>query len=108
MEFSQINETMNHVVFENVRVHADMYFEAVLTKDALPGLARNLEQLFGPPIWPGQGKPLSEAIKKVIDDFGGITKGQTLYFYLQSPASFFAMLWPWQDGQHITVKIGQV
>jgi hypothetical protein len=46
-------------------------------------------------------------VQKVIDDFGGIMAGQTLYFTKQADGVIFAMLWPWQDGIRITLKAGK-
>jgi len=43
----------------------------------------------------------------MIEEFGGIRPGQTLYFWNEGKDAVFAMLWPWQDGYHTTVKIGR-
>ena len=39
-------------------------------------------------------------------EFGGIMPDQALYFRKTDNKCAFAMLWPWQSGEHITVKIG--
>jgi hypothetical protein len=46
-------------------------------------------------------------MQEVINGFGGIMPGQTLYFRSEGSESIFAMLWPWQDGIRTTVKIIQ-
>jgi hypothetical protein len=34
-------------------------------------------------------------------------KGQTLYFSDNNGSPVFAMLWPWQDKENITLKLGR-
>jgi hypothetical protein len=46
-------------------------------------------------------------VQQAIEDFGGIRDDQVLYFKKDNEYSFFAMLWPWTDEYHITVKIGR-
>jgi hypothetical protein len=50
---------------------------------------------------------LAAQIQKAIAEFGGIRDGQTLYFGNEDKYSLFAMLWPWQDAEHITLKMAK-
>ncbi|HTY45456.1 MAG TPA: hypothetical protein VMD52_05660 [Patescibacteria group bacterium] len=106
MQFKQLKKEIKTVTFESVRAENETYFEAVLVKEQLQELNRQLEALFGPPAWPSKAT-LSPEVQEVIEGFGGIMKGQTLYFVSEPACRVFAMLWPWQDGQHITLKTGQ-
>jgi hypothetical protein len=63
-----------------------------------------LESFLGPPIFPSKNR-LSLEMKRNINAYGGIISDQTLYYSTQGSDTFFAMLWPWSDGQHTTVKI---
>jgi hypothetical protein len=104
MKFRDLCQEIKGINFESVREDNADYFEAVLVKTGLKELTAKLDRLLGLPAWPlDQG--LSVQIKKEIEDFGGIIPGQTLYRSCQGEKIFFAMLWPWQDGLHITVKI---
>ena len=106
MEFNQAQAAVKEVIFETIRVDSENYFEAVIVNSNLPVLIAKLDSLFGQPIWPAKSR-LPAEIQNIINDFGGIKEGQTLYFCQQSSVCVFAMLWPWQDAYHITLKIAQ-
>jgi len=101
MQFNEIRKEVDGVVFDTLRTDSDNYFEAVIVKDELAKLTARLERFFGPPVRP------SGKVQEVINGFGGIKPGQALYFWAQGKDTIFAMLWPWQDGWHTTVKIIQ-
>ena len=105
MQFSEIRSGLEGIVFDTVRIDSGNYFEAVVVKDELPKLTASLEKIFGPPAWPSKG-PLLPAVQGIIKDFGGIRLEQTLYFQNDKEDTLFAMLWPWQDDYHTTVKMG--
>lgn len=106
MQFRELKEKIKETSFEELRDESDVYLEVVILKKELPKLAASLEKFFGQPLWPSKNKP-SPKIEKTIADFGGIMPGQTLYFSADANQTIFAMLWPWQDGQHTTVKIAK-
>ena len=102
MRFEQIKKTVKGIGFETAREDNENYLEVVIVKDKLNELLVRLDGLFGP----AQEKPSRQA-EEAIRGFGGIMKGQTLYFWHQDSSFIFAMLWPWQDGEHITIKMAQ-
>ena len=104
MQFNEIRKELEGVVFDNLRIDRHDYFEAVIVKNELAKLTASLERLFGSPAWSSQNRLLLQA-QEIIKDFGGIRPGQTLYFWSQGKDTVFAMLWPWEDGYHTTVKI---
>jgi len=104
MEFREIREKLEGIVFDTLRLDEDGHFEAVVIKDELANLTDRLEKIFGPPVCPSKGRLLSQ-VQELIKDFGGVWPGQTLYFWNDGSDTIFAMLWPWQDGYHITLKI---
>jgi hypothetical protein len=85
----------------------EKYFEVVISHTRLEGVVRVLESVFGTPAWPS-GKKLSKDTEKLIKEAGGLRKGQTLYFLTKEEYSAFVMLWPWQDGERITIKMSKV
>lgn len=106
MQFIQLKEEVKHLAPQAIRTDNDNYFEAVIIKDRLAKLSPLLEEAFDAYIWPSKEKlPLSTL--EVINNFGGIRDNQTLYFCYGENYCMFAMLWPWGDGQHVTLKIGQ-
>jgi len=104
MQFNEIKKELEGAVFDNLRIDNDNYFEAVIVKDELAKLTVSLERIFGSPAWPSKNQLVPRA-QEIIKDFGGIRPGQTLYFWSQGKDIIFAMLWPWGDGYHTTVKI---
>jgi len=104
MQFSVIRKELEGVIFDNLRIDKHNYFEAVIVKNELAKLTASLERLFGSPAWPSQNRLLLQ-VQEIIKDFGGIRPEQTLYFWSQGKDTVFAMLWPWEDGYHTTVKI---
>ena len=87
-----------------MRTDNSNYFEAVFIKEELVKLNVRLKNFFGEPAWPSKDKFTSQ-MQEAIKDFGGIKDGQILYFKNEGVNSVFAMLWPWQDGLHTTIKI---
>lgn len=104
MRFTDLRNELKNIVFIMIREESSDYFEAVIARSELSNLALRLEKFLGPPIWPSQTK-LSEEVEGSIRDYGGIMPDQDLYFRKQDTETVIAMLWPWSNGTHITVKI---
>lgn len=107
MEFDNIKTEVKKVGPDTTRIDDEKYFEAVIGRARLEETVRILESIFGTPAWPSSNK-LSKDIEKLIKSVGGLRKGQTLYFLNKEGCSAFAMLWPWQDGERITIKMSKV
>lgn len=105
MEFKQLTLELKGLTLDAIRAENEDYFEAVILKSQLDTLISKLDKVFGLALWPSQAK-LTDETKNVIEEFGGVMSGQTLYLLKQDKQVFFAMLWPWQDGKHITLKTG--
>jgi len=104
MEFNRIKKDVSSISFDTLRVDCDNIFEAVVAKNEVSKLIERLEKFFGPPAWPSKDK-LTFQVRQLIDGYGGIMPGQTLYLHNEGSFSVLAMLWPWQDGVRTTVKI---
>lgn len=104
MQYSELMQEVKGLVFDVLRVDTDDYFEAVAKEEQLTELAAILDKFFGLPAYPTKVK-LSPQIEEKIKDFGGIKPGQTLYFINQETRAIIAMLWPWSDKRHTTLKI---
>jgi hypothetical protein len=104
MNFLEIRDALRGISFKTTRKDAEGEFEAVVIKEEAGRLCEKLEKFFGAPAWPAE-KKLLPLITQAIEEYGGIMQGQTLYFWHNETESIFAMLWPWSDGRHITVKL---
>ena len=94
---------VKRISFQEIRADEADIFEAVILKDTLSVLTENLECVFGKAVCPGN--VLSVEVEKKIEPYGGIRGNQVLYFSKRPDFYLFAMLWPWQDGAHITLKV---
>lgn len=104
MDFQQFMQAVKKAQFETLRPSSEGVFEAVITKANMDELTALLEGYFGMPVGFAQGEiPLP--VRKAIDSSGGIMVGQKLYYASEKDCFIFAMLWPWQDSVHTTVKI---
>ena len=106
MQFEKVKKQIQCVVFNDIRSDEPGYFEAVILKDKLQALTENLEISFGKAAFPSDSG-LSVPMEQAVSEFGGIREGQTLYFWGTDHDCIFAMLWPWQDQQHITLKLAR-
>jgi len=105
MRFKEIMDEVKGVEFNVVRVEGPYYFEAVILRDGLPALAGKLKKFFGDQAY-SSDKRFTPDEESAVEGFGGIREGQTLYFLKEKGHFYFAMLWPWSDEYHITVKLG--
>jgi len=105
MQFNEVKAEVKGLNFDSIRADDDNYLEVVIPAKELGKLTAVLDRIFGGPAWPSSNS-LSDEAKAVINNVGGIRKGQTLYCWHQEGDVIFAMLWPWQDGKSVTVKMG--
>ncbi|MGB4520434.1 MAG: hypothetical protein WBI28_00660 [Candidatus Omnitrophota bacterium] len=104
MDCIELIKDVRAVPFVTLRADSEDFFEVVILNDSVGALCVKLEKFFGQPAIPSKNK-LSDKIEKTIKLFGGINPGQTLYYWNEGDNAIFAMLWPWQDKTHTTLKI---
>ncbi|MBF0433209.1 MAG: hypothetical protein HQK83_18155 [Fibrobacteria bacterium] len=63
------------------------------------------QEIFGSAVKPAGTRPSPEDLE-AAKDFGGIYPDQTLFKQEYEEFSVLAMIWPWQDCAHSTVKLG--
>jgi len=86
------------------RALTDEYGELVFYRKDLPEWEKLLERFFGVAAKPAGERPTEEALG-LTGDYGGVQDEQTLFKKEVSGLAFLAMLWPWQDGAYVTVKV---
>ena len=103
MEIKEIKERYNKLnIFEN-RGSSEVGDERVFYNQDLDKWNNILTDIFGPPIKPPGVRPNKEHLDITIDH-GGILQDQTLFKKDLNEAILIAMLWPWQDKIHTTLK----
>ncbi|MCG3176772.1 MAG: hypothetical protein MOGMAGMI_01736 [Candidatus Omnitrophica bacterium] len=106
MTWEELIAAVRQLPFEEKRQDAEDYFEAVAVASSVAELGRTLEGFFGPPFKPA-GQKSSRDADRYSDRYGGVMQNQVLYYKEREGLSNCAMLWPWSDGQRVTVKIGR-
>jgi hypothetical protein len=104
MGLRELIDSIKKVKVMELRNDKDDFFEAVVMRRKLIGLSTAFKECFGAPVWPLDKRLPLQLIRK-INKHGGIREGQTLYVRRNAKHTVVAMLWPWQDNIHTTVKI---
>ena len=103
MTAKQVLEKAN-INFVEKRTLSDEYCEVVIVKRDLALLNQVLTGLIEAAVKPEGMQPTHEQ-STLTKGFGGINSNQVLYKKEFANTVVIAMLWPWSDGMHITVKI---
>lgn len=90
-------------VFEK-REDGDEYFEVVFFRQDEGKWLKVLDEILGSPAKTA-GEKAQRGDIKLLDPYGGIRKEQTLFKRQIDDVIFLAMLWPWQDDEHVTLKM---
>jgi len=90
-----------------VREEGDDYQERVIFNADIQEWNTVLEEVLGPPVKPAGVAPSGTDLV-LCQIYGSIMTNQVLYRKAFGDATVLAMLWPWQDGTHTTLKIGRV
>ncbi len=106
MGFEELKSAIKEINHEVYRADLEDYLEVVLFRKDLERIIGMLETFFGDASRMSAGNLPSRA-KERISPFGGLVSGQTLYYHEKDEHFIFAMLWPWQDGQRITLKVAR-
>ena len=83
------------------------YCEIVIYNREIAEWIKVIEEELGPASKPA-GTKASEEDAELATDLGGIDEGQMLFKKVSGDGTVVAMLWPWQDGEHTTMKIAVV
>lgn len=100
------NKIMSLNIFKK-RKTSPTYREVVFFNKDAKKWNRILSGKLGAPVkskWNGHDKSLERLTRK----FGGIRKGQTVYVKEYDDFSVVAMIWPWKDKQHSTLKLSLI
>ena len=82
----------------------DKYVELIFYMEELREWEIMLAAILGPPLKPAGTRP-SMAHRRMTKNYGKITTDQVLFFKNFGNVVMIAMLWPWKDGAHVTLKM---
>jgi len=97
------------------REKSDTYEEVVILNKDLPFWIRILSDKLGPPLITREEYEIvtaSEDVEKSKIDvamasaekYGGVAKGQSLYYGVYDSEVIIILIWPWQDNINVTLK----
>ncbi len=89
------------------RKSSPTYREIVFFNKDIKKWNRVLAGTLGDPVNSKWNRP-EKQVEKMTRKYGGIRKGQTLYVKEYDNFSIMAMIWPWKDKQHSTLKLSLV
>ena len=89
------------------RKRGEDYCELVVYSRDIQKWADILSGILGPPAKPA-GRGATKEDGDITGKFGGITEEQTLFKKEGREGTVIAMFWPWQDGEHTTLKIAVI
>ena len=104
MKFIELKQKIQEFQLQEMRRDTSELFEFVIRAEYMERFYAILEQYFGPPFKLADDKP-SQNILKYTEPYGGIRRGQRLYFVENKGLSSLALIWPWGNRESITVKI---
>ncbi len=104
---SQLDTKFKSLEIFKQRKASETYREIVFFNKDVKKWDRVLSGKLGSPLKSKWGRP-DKSLNKLTRKFGGIRKGQTIYVKEYDDCSIIAMIWPWKDKQHSTLKVSMV
>ncbi len=104
MKLSDIYVQFDSLEVFDRRYLMEDYLELVFFKNHFEKWDNLLTEFLGPVVNPFDADP-SEDHLEISKAFGGVRKGQALYLKDFGEYIVLAMLWPWQNETHITLKM---
>ena len=104
---TEIIEKCEALEVSEKRSLSESYYEIVFFSEQVKEWVKILSDILGPPTKPPGTKPSKED-DRLTDEYGGICKNQTLFHKRDETDEVVVMFWPWQDGEHTTLKMALV
>ena len=106
MNYDLFLEQLQKAPCQELRSTDPECFELVVKTTDMPKVFGVLETFFGKPMKPPGTKPSDEA-KKKAEAYGGVRDDQTLYYLEAEELYYYSLMWPWANGQSVTVKVNR-
>ncbi len=107
MTLNDILLKISHLNPAEKRTISETYSELVFLNKDIAELCKILTDIFGEPEKKQGAKP-SKNILNLTKDYGGVWENQTLFMKNDAQNTIIAMLWPWQDNLHTTLKMADI
>lgn len=104
MLLDEIVKKFGNLTIHDKRCDTDDYKEIVIYNRDLEKWNEIFRSIFGSPIKTAGMKPKGEYLLWT-KDYGGICRNQILFKKEFGDSVVIAMLWPWQDDIHTTLKL---
>ena len=107
MKLKQLTAQFCHLRVNEKRTSSPGYEEWVIYAEDLSKWNRILSDILGPAVKPKGEKATQEAFALTVK-YGGILEDQILYHKKFGNMSVIAMLWPWKNNVHVTIKMASL
>jgi len=104
VSFATIVAAIAGLPIDEQRQRREQYVELVFFTRDTARWTETLATHLGAPAKPPGTAPTAEQ-RQLASAHGGIHANQTLFYGTSDGARIIAMFWPWQDGQHTTLKL---
>ena len=104
MTINEILEKLSVLDVKKKRSQEENYLELVFFKKDINAWERELKEIMGQAKKPFRVKPSAEH-GKLAKPYGGIRANQALYQKSFHAYDVIAMIWPWGNGQNMTLKL---
>ncbi|MBF0531922.1 MAG: hypothetical protein HQL23_02375 [Candidatus Omnitrophica bacterium] len=104
MTFDDLFQKIQAIPSVEKRACQENYVEIVLTRAGVDTLTPSLLAYFGLPLKPPGQPPCHESLN-YSTPYGGIQSNQTMFARKNETGAELVLLWPWGNGENITVKI---
>ena len=100
----KIETKLSELVISKQRKKTGNYSEIVFFNKDIKKWNQTLSGILGPPL-KSQWKKPDDNLASMTRNLGGIRAGQTLYYKEFDNCHIIAMIWPWKDKTHTTLKL---
>jgi len=104
LTISEILEKCGQLKIAEERASSRGYCEQIIFADEIDQWIKALTDILGSAVKPAGQKATPQYFSKTVD-YGGILDNQTLFYKKFEDKSILAMLWPWKNKIHVTLKI---
>ncbi len=99
-----LEQKFESLTISKQRKSTPAYKEIVFFNKDIKKWKKVLSGSLGAPVNASWSSP-DKNIQKMTRKFGGIRNGQTLYLKEHNEGWIMAMIWPWKDKKHSTLKL---
>ena len=106
MNFGALIDSVKTLPMKEKRAESESSLEVVLQKQHLDTYLSTLRGFLGEAAKP-EGNPPTQEHVHLTAPYGGIRKNQILFSCPNGEKTALAMIWPWSDGETLTLKLLQ-